>query len=75
MSFSCTYCTKPPYKGPFTPKSLRSSAATVDRPYTNVFLKPQATLHINKIVGKLTPPLDFFVDGMYVRDPLIALCG
>ena len=30
------------------------------RPHTNVFLKPQASLHTKNIVGKVPPPLDFF---------------
>ena len=37
-----------------------------------MFLKPQAYLHTKNIVGKVPPPLDFFADGMYVRDPLLA---
>ena len=59
VTFSCISYTKHPYKGPFTPKSFRSSVPTVYRPQTNVFLKPQASLYTKNIVGKVAPPLDF----------------
>ena len=59
MAFSCISHTNHPYKGPFTQKSLRSSVPTVYRPWTNVFLKPQTSLHTKNIVGKVAP-LRFF---------------